>query len=68
MNQYDSKELIFPLHKKDWKRLVSNNKSISLNVLYILQKEVRRAGEEVKRAGENVVRTGKEVRIAGQDF
>ena len=35
MNQYNWKEIGFSLHKKDWKKLESNNKSIALIVLYV---------------------------------
>ena len=35
IDQYNWKEINFPLHKKYWKRFESNNKSIALNILYI---------------------------------
>ena len=35
MNQYNWKEIGFSLHKKDWTKLESNNKSIALFVLYV---------------------------------
>ena len=34
-NPYDYKEIKFPSHKKDWKKLESNNKTIALNVLFV---------------------------------
>ena len=34
-NQYSSKEIDFPSHKKDWKKFESKNKSIALNILYV---------------------------------
>ena len=36
IDQYNWKEIDFPSNKKDWKKFESNNKSISLNILYIL--------------------------------
>ena len=35
IDQYNSKEISFPSHKKDWKKFESNNKSISLNILHM---------------------------------
>ena len=35
IEQYDWKEINFPLHKKNWKRFELNNKSITLNILYV---------------------------------
>ena len=35
IDQYNWKEIDFPSHKKDWKMLESNNKSIALNTLYV---------------------------------
>ena len=35
INQYNWKEINFLSHKKDWKKLESNNKSIALNILYV---------------------------------
>ena len=35
IEQYDWKEIDFPSHKKDWKKFELNNKSITLNVLYV---------------------------------
>ena len=32
IDQYNWKEINFPLHKKDWKKFESNNKSIALNI------------------------------------
>ena len=45
IDQYNWKEIDFPLHKKDWKKFESNNKSIALNILYLLHntKEIRHA-------------------------
>ena len=34
IDQYNWQEIDFPSHKKDWKQVESNNKSIALNVLY----------------------------------
>ena len=28
------KEIIFPSHKKDWKKFESNNKSIAIDILF----------------------------------
>ena len=36
INQYNWKEIDFPSTGKDWKKFESNNKSIALNVLYVL--------------------------------
>ena len=36
INKYNWKEISFPSHQKDWKRFESNNKTIALNVLYVL--------------------------------
>ena len=38
IDQYNWKEINFPLHKKDWKSFESNNKSIALNISYIPHK------------------------------
>ena len=35
INHYNWKEINFPLHRKDWKKFESNNKSIALNILHI---------------------------------
>ena len=35
IDQYNSKEIDFPSHGKDWKKFESNNKSIALNILYV---------------------------------
>ena len=35
INQYNWKGIEFPSHQKDWKKFEKNNKSISLNILYI---------------------------------
>ena len=35
INQYNWKEMDFPSHRKDWKKFESNNKSITLNILYL---------------------------------
>ena len=35
INQYDWKGTNFPSQKEDWKKLESNNKSITLNVLFV---------------------------------
>ena len=36
IDQYNWKEIDFPIHSKDWKKFGSNNKSIALNILYCL--------------------------------
>ena len=36
IDQYNWKEIDFQLHRKDWKMFESNNKSIALNILYLL--------------------------------
>ena len=35
IDQYNWNEIDFPSHGKDWKKFVSNNKSIALNILYV---------------------------------
>ena len=35
IGKYDWKEIDFPSQGKDWKKIVSNNKSIALNILYV---------------------------------
>ena len=35
INQYNSKEISFPSHQKDYKKFKLNNKSIALNMLYV---------------------------------
>ena len=35
IDQYNQKEIDFPLHRKDWKKFESNNKSIARNILYV---------------------------------
>ena len=35
IDQYNWKEIDFPSHKKDWKKVELNNKSIALNVFYV---------------------------------
>ena len=36
MDQYNWKEINFLSHKEDWKKFESNNKSIALNILFVL--------------------------------
>ena len=45
IDQYNWEEIDFPSHSKDWKKFESNNKSIALNILYLLHntKEIRHA-------------------------
>ena len=45
IDHYNWKEISFPSHKKDWQKFKLNNKSIALNILYILYntKEIRHA-------------------------
>ena len=35
IDQYNRKDINFPSHSKDWKKLESNNKSLALNILYV---------------------------------
>ena len=35
IDQYNSKEIDFPSHGKDWKKSESNDKSIARNILYV---------------------------------
>ena len=35
IDQYNWKEIDFPSHQKDWKKFESNNKTITLNILYV---------------------------------
>ena len=35
IDQYNWKDIDFPSHSKDWKKLESNNKSVALNILYV---------------------------------
>ena len=35
INQYNWKEIDFPSHEKDWKKFQQNNKTITLNILFI---------------------------------
>ena len=35
IDQYNWKDIDFPLHSKDWKNFESINKSITLNILYV---------------------------------
>ena len=35
IDKYNWKEIDFPSHGKDWKKFVSNNKSIALNILFV---------------------------------
>ena len=35
IDQYNWKEINFPSHNKDWKKFELNNKSITLNILYV---------------------------------
>ena len=45
IEQYNWKEIDFPLHKKDWKKFEENNKSIAFNFLYLPRntEEIRHA-------------------------
>ena len=36
IDQYNWKEIDLSSHKKDWKKFELNNKSIALNILYVL--------------------------------
>ena len=35
ISDYNWKEIDFPSHSKDWKKLEQNNKSIALNILFV---------------------------------
>ena len=35
INQYNCKDINFPLDKEDWKKFEQNNKEIALNVLFV---------------------------------
>ena len=35
INNYDWKDIEFPLHSKDWRKFEQNNKTIALNILYV---------------------------------
>ena len=35
VNNYDWKDIEFPLHSKDWRKFEQNNKAIALNILYV---------------------------------
>ena len=35
IDKYNWKDINFPSHKKDWKKLESNNKTIALDILYV---------------------------------
>ena len=35
IDKYNWKDINFPSHKKDWKKLESNNKTLALNILYV---------------------------------
>ena len=35
IDKYNRKEMDFPSHGKDWKKIESNNKSIALKILYV---------------------------------
>ena len=39
INQYDWSEIYFPSNANDWKKFELNNKSIALNVLYVIEGE-----------------------------
>ena len=45
IEQYNWKEIDFPLYKKDWKKFEENNKSIAFNILYLPRntEEIRHA-------------------------
>ena len=44
-DEYNWKEIDFPLHSKDWKKFEQNNKAIALNILFVTHntKEIRHA-------------------------
>ena len=35
INNNNWKDIEYPSHSKDWKKLVCNNKTIALNILYV---------------------------------
>ena len=45
IDQYNWKEMYFPSHRTDWKKLESNSKTVALNILYVLYniEEIRHA-------------------------
>ena len=45
IDQYNWKEIDFPVHRKDWKKFESNNESIALNIFFVPHntKEIRHA-------------------------
>ena len=45
INNYDWKDIKFPLHSKDWRKFEQNNKTIALNILYVPYntKQIRQA-------------------------
>ena len=45
INNYNWKDIEFPSHSKDWRKFACNNKTISLNILYVpyKTKEIRQA-------------------------
>ena len=45
INNYNSKDIEFPSHSKDWRKFECNNKAIALNILYVPYntKQIRRA-------------------------
>ena len=48
INQYNWIEINFPSHKKDCKKFELNDKSIALNILYVLYNTERRTCLSVK--------------------
>ena len=35
ISQHNWKDIDFPLHQKDWKKIEQNNKTIALNILFV---------------------------------
>ena len=35
ISQHNCKDIDFPLHQKDWKKIEQNNKTIALNILFV---------------------------------
>ena len=45
IDNYNWKDIEFPSHSKDWRKFEQNNKTIAINILYVLYntKEIRQA-------------------------
>ena len=47
IDQYNWKEINFPSHNKDWKKFELNNKSITLNILYVPKHNLNRENQVI---------------------